>query len=94
MKQHHIKPILCDDEVKPYLGSLRRAFPIVTFGKAANNGTLVCKRFYIMCLLAEVGTFRSSNTKTYSKMVSSKENIGNAEFNTSWKKKFSSWENL
>ena len=57
MKQHHIKPILCDDEVKPYFGSLHRASPIVTIAKAANNGTLVCKRFCIMCLLAEFGTF-------------------------------------
>ena len=41
------------------------------------------KQHHINCLLAEVGTFDNSSIKTYSKVVSSKEDTGNADFNTS-----------
>ena len=52
-------------------------FVIVTINKAANNYTLICKRFYINRLLAAVGIFSNSNTKTYSRVDTSKEDIIN-----------------
>lgn len=64
-------------EARTYLQSLHRFVAIVTIDEAANNYILICKRFYINDLFAEIGTFISSNTKTYSKVDTSKEDIKN-----------------
>ena len=46
MKQHHIKPALCYHEVKFYLESLHRTFPIVTIDEAAKTALWYVKGFH------------------------------------------------
>ena len=73
MKRHQSKPVLYDNEVK----TLNRRFVIVAIYKATSNYALICKRFYINRLLAVVRIFSNSNTKTYLKVDTSKEDIIN-----------------
>ena len=49
------KPILKDENALIYLKELQRKYVIVPIDKAANNISLICKRFYVMRLLKEVG---------------------------------------
>ena len=64
MKQHQTKPVLCY-EVQT-LKSWDRRFAIVTIDRAANDYALISRRFYVNCLLAEVGIFSNSNANIYS----------------------------
>ena len=59
--------------------SLHRRFVIVTIDKAANNYALICSKFYMYPFLGEVGILSNSNTKTYSKVNTSKEDIINTK---------------
>ena len=49
------KPILRDEHVIRYLAELHTNFVIVPIDKAANNIAIICKRFYVIRLLKEVG---------------------------------------
>lgn len=49
------KPILRDENVIQYLQDLHSKYVIVPIDKAANNISIICKRFYVMRLLKEVG---------------------------------------
>ena len=49
------KPILKDENALMYLKELQRKYVIVPIDKAANNISIICKRFYVMRLLREVG---------------------------------------
>ena len=69
--------IYSDDEVKTYLESLHRRFVIVTTDKSANNYALIWKSFYINRPLVELKMFSNSNTKSYSKINTSKEDMIN-----------------
>ena len=62
------KPVLQDEDVLKDLSELHSKYVIVPIDKAANNVAIICKRFYIQKLLAEVGvpgdsssTYRLSN---------------------------------
>ena len=63
------KPILKDENVVRYLQDLHNRYVIVPIDKAANNISIICKRFYVLRLLKEVGaigdvdpTYEISNT--------------------------------
>ena len=49
------KPVLQDDNVIRYLADFHKKFVIVPIDKAANNIAIICKRFYVIRLLKEVG---------------------------------------
>ena len=49
------KPILKDENALMYLKELQRKYVIVPIDKASNNISVICKRFYVMRLLKEVG---------------------------------------
>ena len=49
------KPILRDENALEYLAELHNNFVIVPIDKAANNISIICKRFYVTRLLKEVG---------------------------------------
>ena len=60
-KPQQTKPILKDEEVIQYLKDLHSRFVIVPIDKAANNVSIICKRFYVMRLLKEVGAIGKSD---------------------------------
>ena len=49
--------ILDREDVKRYLEKFQKDFVLVPTDKASNNISIVCKRFYILTLLKEVGFF-------------------------------------
>ena len=49
------KPILKDEDALAYLKELQSKYVMVPIDKAANNISIICKRFYVMRLLKEVG---------------------------------------
>ena len=49
------KPILKDENALLYLQDLQSKYVIVPIDKAANNISIICKRFYVQRLLKEVG---------------------------------------
>ena len=49
------KPILQDENVISYLSEFHNKFVIVPIDKASNNIAIICKQFYVMRLLKEVG---------------------------------------
>ncbi len=53
------KLILKDENVVRYLEDLHSKYVIVPIDKAANNISIICKRFYVMRLLKEVGALGS-----------------------------------
>ena len=55
-KPQQTKPILKDENVIQYLKDLHSRYVIVPIDKAANNVSIICKRFYVLRLLKEVGT--------------------------------------
>ena len=57
-KPQQTKPIL---KVIQYLKDLHSRFVIVPIDKAANNVSIICKRFYVMRLLKEVGAIGKSD---------------------------------
>ena len=55
------KPILKDEDALLYLKDLQSKYVIVPIDKAANNVSIICKRFYVMRLLKEVGALGNQN---------------------------------
>ena len=49
------KKSLDDEDVKSYLDDFHNKFVITPTDKAGNNFSIVCKKFYIQCLLKELG---------------------------------------
>lgn len=80
--QYQTKPTLYDLEVKIYLVFIRKSFVIITIDKAPNNYVLICKMFYKNHLSDEVGIIGNWNTKTYSKVSTSKNDIANTKRQT------------
>ena len=60
-KPQPTKPILKDEDALIYLKELQRKYVIVPIDKAANNISIICKRFYVMRLLKEVGAIGKSD---------------------------------
>ena len=63
------RPILKDENVVRYLQDQHNRYVIVPIDKAANNISIICKRFYVLQLLKKVGaiggvdpTYEISNT--------------------------------
>ena len=61
IKCPYVKPILNNTEVKEYLAELHSKYVIVPIDKAANNVSIICKKYYIEVLLKEVGFLNSPN---------------------------------
>ena len=80
--QYQTKPTLYDLEVKIYLVFIHKSFVIITIDKAPNNYVLICKMFYKNHLSDEVGIIGNWNTKTYSKVSTSKNDIANTKRQT------------
>ena len=53
--QTYKNPILNQGDVEAYLETLQDRYVIVPIDKASNNFAFVCKRYYVMRLLSEVG---------------------------------------
>ena len=72
--RYRTKPekVLDDKEVKTYLDKLHEKFVITPTDKAGNNFSIVCKKFYILSLLKELGISSDSDKKkqsqTYKKL--------------------------
>ena len=58
------KPLLQDPVIKEDLERLQNKYVVVPIDKAANNYAFICKRYYVMRLLAEVGILNGSS-QTY-----------------------------
>ena len=55
------KPILKDENALLYLQDLQSKYVIVPIDKAANNISIICKRFYVLRLLKEVGALGNAD---------------------------------
>ena len=79
LKKRHYRQtnkILDDDEVKTFLADFHQKFVITPTDKAGNNFSIVCKKFYILCLLKELGisnTKKKGGNKTYTCMEKKSE---------------------
>ena len=60
-KAKEAKQILKDKDVLEYLTELHNNYVIVPIDKAANNISIICKRFYVTRLLKEVGALGDPN---------------------------------
>ena len=58
------KSVLKQNSVKQYLSDLHTRYVIVPIDKAANNVSIICKKFYVQKLLEEVGLFQPNLTYT------------------------------
>ena len=74
MKYHKVNPVLKQTEVIEYLENLHSKFVLVPIDKAANNVSIICKRFYVEVILKEIGILGEGNN-TYLKSNLSKEHI-------------------
>ena len=68
------KHTLQDPNVKQYLDNLHNKFVIVTIDKAANNFAFICKKYYIIRLLSEVGVPNGDNP-TYQQINQDSQHI-------------------
>ena len=69
--------ILDDDDVKSYLSELHEKFVVTPTDKAGNNFSVVCKKFYIQCLLKELCLSKDSKKKksTYKNLKIKQSNV-------------------
>ena len=74
MKYRKVNPVLQQTEVIEYLRDLHSKFVLVPIDKAANNVSIICKRFYVEVILKEIGILGEGNS-TYLKSDLSKEHI-------------------
>ena len=74
VKPINIKQVLKDPDVKIALEELHHNFVIVPIDKAANNVAFVCKRYYAMVLLTEMGLI-GGNSLTYEVINDTTANI-------------------
>ena len=55
------KPVLEDEDVKRYLAEFHKKYVVVPIDKAANNISIICKRFYVFKLLKEIGALETDS---------------------------------
>ena len=60
-----VKSVLKDPSVVEYLAELHSKFALVPIDKAANNISIICKRFYLLRILKELG-LADTPSQTYS----------------------------
>ena len=75
-------PSLFEDEIIcEYMADLHRRFVITVADKASNNFVLICKKYYTMVLMKEMGIdsndFSCTGNQTYSFVIESKQEIIN-----------------
>ena len=73
-KYHKVNPVFKRPEVVNYLQTLHSKFVVVPIDKAANNVSIICKRYYVEVILKEIGIIGEGN-KTYVPSSVSKEEI-------------------
>ena len=69
-----VNPVLQRTDVIEYLQNLHSKFVLVPIDKAANNVSIICKRFYVEVMLKEIGILGEGNN-TYLRGDLSKEHI-------------------
>ena len=67
-------PVLKRPDVKEYLDFLHKHFVLVPIDKAANNISIICKRFYVQVILKEIGVLDIGNL-TYNSADRDREEI-------------------
>ena len=60
-----VKQVLKDPAVVSFLNDLQTKFVLVPIDKASNNIAIICKRFYILRLLQELGISENPVSETY-----------------------------
>ena len=75
----NVKSIFSDIEVKKHINYLQNRFIITVADKASNNFVFICKKFYTLVLLRELGidttNLNCSGNNTYSFIDDDKQNI-------------------
>ena len=61
IKYRKVNPVLQKTEVIEYLQELHSKFVLVPIDKAANNVSIICKRFYVEVILKEIGILGEGN---------------------------------
>ena len=74
LKYQKVNPVLERADVIEYLKNLHSKFVLVPIDKAANNVSIICKRFYVEVILKEIGILDGGNN-TYLTSDLSKEHI-------------------
>ena len=74
VKFNKVKPVLQRPDVAEYLDQLQSKFVLAPIDKAANNISIICKRFYVEVILKEIGILDVGNS-TYVKSDSSKDEV-------------------
>ena len=74
LKYRKVNPVLQQTDVIDYLKTLHSKYVLVPIDKAANNVSIICKRFYVEVILKEIGILGEGNN-TYLKSNLSKEHI-------------------
>ena len=81
LKKNHRREsekVLDNEKVKTFLDQFHQRFVITPTDKAGNNFSIICKKFYISCLLKELGISKTrgkgSPTKTYKLVKTKSEN--------------------
>ena len=67
--------IFKDQNVVDNLSSLHEEYVVVPADKASNNVVFVCKKYYVECLIRELGINGTSGNPTYTATTLSKEEI-------------------
>lgn len=75
LKHRNNIPLLSSPEIKSALEKIQENFIIVPIDKAAGNISIICKRFYAMILVKELGLNANNPTETYEKIDTSGEHI-------------------
>ena len=75
-KYQKVNSVLKRPDVLAYLNNLQSKFVLVPVDKAANNVSIICKRFYVEVILKELGILGEGND-TYVHSTNSKEEVIN-----------------
>ena len=82
LKHRHFevpKKVLDDNKVNEFLHDFHKKFVITPTDKASNNFSIVCKQFYISCLMKELNILESNSKKqsqsTYERMKTKPNDI-------------------
>ena len=73
----NVKSVLKDPAVAKCLSDLHEKFVIVPADKASNNIVFVCKYYYYLCLIDELGINNTQGNPTYTRITCSKKEVIN-----------------
>ena len=77
--KNKVSEVLKDTHCHNALKNLQSNFVITPIDKATGNVAIICKRFYAMVLLKELGMSDNTSTETYKTLSSSKDEIINSQ---------------